>query len=163
MHIIISSIIYHVILYQILADILLNHVSFLYLLIINIPFNFKIMSYKTSSRVFILHKKKCYTHNYIKHHLPRQMIPDILDITLHFVSYLYLLIINIRFLLSKLWHLKREAGYLFCTGKNGMSIIISSISCQVRWHQIFPYHVSSRQLFVPFDYQYPFFCQNCGI
>ena len=104
----------------------------LYLLIINIPFNFKIMSYKTSSRVFIWHKKKCYTHDYIKHHLPRQMIPDILDITLHFVSYLYLLIINIRFLLSKLWHIKREAGYLFCTGKNGMSIIISSISCQVR-------------------------------
>ena len=41
-------------------------------------------------------------------------------------------------LLSKFWHIKRVAGYIFCTGKNGMSIVISSISCQVRWHQILP-------------------------
>ena len=67
------------------------------------------------------------------------MIPDILDVTFHFVSYLYLLIINIRFLGgSKLWHIKRVSGYIFCTRKNGMSIVISSISCQVRWHQILP-------------------------
>ena len=37
----------------------------------------QILAYKPRSWVFILHRKKCYTHNYIKHHLPRQIIPDI--------------------------------------------------------------------------------------
>ena len=59
------------------------------------------------------------------------------DITLDLVRYLYLLIIIIPFL-SKLWHIKRVAGYLFCTGRIGMHIIISSIICHVRWYQIFP-------------------------
>ena len=79
MHFIKSSIICHVIWYQILPDITwtLHLVSCVYLLIINMPFVIKILAYKTSSSVFILHRTKCYTHNYIKHHLPRQMIPDI--------------------------------------------------------------------------------------
>ena len=76
-HFIISNIICHVRWYQILSDITLNLFSSLYLLIINMPFVIKILAYKTSSSVFILHRTKCYTHNYIKHHLPRQMIPDI--------------------------------------------------------------------------------------
>ena len=59
----------------------------MYLLIINMSFVAKILAYKTSSWVFILHRKKCNTHNNMKHHLPRQMIPDI---TFNFVSYLYL-------------------------------------------------------------------------
>ena len=50
---------------------------------------------------------------------------------------LLLININIPFL-SKFWHIKRVAGYLFCTGRNVTRIIISSISCHVRWCQIFP-------------------------
>ena len=76
-HIIISNIICHVRWYQIFADIMLNLVSHLYLLIFIILLFVEILAYKTSSWVFILHRKKCCTHNYIKHHLPRQMIPDI--------------------------------------------------------------------------------------
>ena len=136
MRIIISSIICHVRLYKVLADITLNHVSYLYLLIINIPYNFKIVSYKTSSCVFFLHMKKCYTHNHIKHYLPRQIIPDILGITLHFVSYLYLLIINIRFFCVKIVAYK-TSSWVFILHRNKKwyehnIIIISSISCQVR-------------------------------
>ena len=38
---------------------------------------FKILEYKTSNCVFNLHKKKCYTHHYNKHHLLRHIIPEI--------------------------------------------------------------------------------------
>ena len=40
--------------------------------------------------------------------------------------------------LSKFWHIKRVAGYLFCTGRNPTHILISSIICHVRWYKIFP-------------------------
>ena len=76
-HIIILSIICHVRWNQVFADITLNLFIYLYLLISNIPLFVNILAYKTSSLVFLLHRKKCNTHNYIKHHLPRQMIPDI--------------------------------------------------------------------------------------
>ena len=75
--IIISSIISNVRWYQIFADITLNLVSYLYLLIINVSFVVGILAYKTSSSVFVMHWNKMYLHNYIKHHLPGQMIPDI--------------------------------------------------------------------------------------
>ena len=42
-------------------------------------------------------------------------------------------------LLSKLWHVKRRLGYLFCTENNVIHIIISSIICHVRWYQILSY------------------------
>ena len=74
MRIIISSIICHVKWYQRFPDITLNLVRYLYLLIINMPFVIKIVTYKMRNWVFILHRKKCYTHNYIRHHLPRQKI-----------------------------------------------------------------------------------------
>ena len=63
-----------------------------------------------------------------------QMFPDI---TFHLVSYLYLLIIIIPFL-SKFAHIKRVAGYYFCTGSNLMYFIISSIIYHVRWYQKYP-------------------------
>ena len=152
------------------------------------------MAYKTSSWVLIFHEKKCYTHNYIKHHLPRQIIPDscryqaqsrqllipfnyqyivfskilaynqeagylfwtgsnllhipisntifyvriyqkVADITFNLVSYLYLFIIKIPFS-PKFFHINREAGYLFFTGRNVIHIILSSIICHVRLYQI---------------------------
>ena len=75
--IIISSIICRVRWYQIFPDITLNLVSYLYLLIINIRFLSKSWHIKRVAGYINLHRKKCYTHNYIKHHLPRQMILDI--------------------------------------------------------------------------------------
>ena len=98
----------------------------------------KIVAYKTSSWLFILQRKKWYEHNIIiilsiscqvRWH---QIFPDI---TLHLVSCVYLLIINIRFL-SKLWHIKRVGGYLFYTRNNLMHFIISSIICHIRCFQI---------------------------
>ena len=61
------------------------------------------------------------------------MKPDVPNIRLNLVIYLYL-----SRLISKLCHIKRVAGYLFCTGRIGMHIIVSSIICHVRWYQIFP-------------------------
>ena len=76
-HMIISSFIYHVRSYQIFSDIALNLVSYMYVLIINIPVFFQTLTYKTSIWVFIWHRKKCYTHNCIMHHLSLQMAPNI--------------------------------------------------------------------------------------
>ena len=39
--------------------------------------------------------------------------------------------------MPKFWHIKRIGGYLFCTGRNVMHIIISSIICHVRLYQRF--------------------------
>ena len=64
-HIIISRIICLVRWYQIFADITLNLVSYLYLLIINMSFVVNILVYKTSSWVFILHRKKFFIHTII--------------------------------------------------------------------------------------------------
>ena len=57
------------------------------------------------------------------------------DITLDLVRYLYLLIIIIHFL-SKLWYIKRVAGYLFWTECNLMPFMLSSIICHVWLYQI---------------------------
>ena len=129
---ILSSIICIVWLYQILADITLNLFSYLCLLIINMPFVIKIVACKTSSWVFILHMKKWNAHNYIKYHLPRQMIPDI---TLNLATCTFWLSLN---LLSKFAHRKRVHGYLFSTGSYLMHFNISSIICHVRWYQMCP-------------------------
>ena len=100
-------------------------------LLVSLPFNFKIVAYKTSSWVFILHRKNWNAHNYIKHHLPRQMIPDISRY--HASSRQLLVPFDYQYtILSKFWDIKRVAEYLFCTGRNGIRIIISSIICHVR-------------------------------
>ena len=95
---------------------MLNLVSYLYLLII--PFNFKFVVYKTSSWLLIS------TGNYLLHFLISsiichvrlyQILPDIkLSCTFLFI--------NIQFL-SKFAHIKRVAGYLFCTGSNSLAYL----------------------------------------
>ena len=144
MHFIISDIICHVRWYQIFPDITLNFVSYLYLFDYQYTVFVKIRAYKTSNWVFILHGTKCYTHNYIKHHLPRQMISIIChvswyqifpDTTLNFVSYTYHFEYQ-HTVIVKFAHIKRVAVYIFCTGRTIILIIISSIICHVRWCQI---------------------------
>ena len=72
-HIIISSIVGYVGLYQRFAVITLHLVSYLYLLIIIISYFPKILIFK-SSILLLMHRKKCYTNYNIEHHLPRQII-----------------------------------------------------------------------------------------
>ena len=64
-----------------------------------------------------MHRKKCYTHNYIKHHLPCQIIPDICRY--HAQSRRLLVPFDYLYtVFSILWHMKRIAGNSFCTGGN---------------------------------------------
>ena len=123
--------------YQIFPDITLNLLSYMLLLIINIPFLSKFWHIKRVAGYLFCTGRNA-THiiisSIICHVRWYQIFPDI---TLNLVSYLYLLIINIHFL-SKSWYIKRVAGYLFCTGGNVTHIIISSIICHVRWYKIFP-------------------------
>ena len=103
-HIIISSIIFHVIWHQIFSiSRFISSAACTFWLSISV-FLVKIVAYKTSSWVFILHRKEFNALHYIKHHLPHQMIPDV----------------------SR-------------------------------------YHVTSRQLFVPFWLSISFFCQKSCI
>ena len=74
-HFIVSSIICHVRWYQIFPEITLNFVS--YFFDYQNTVYVKILGYKTSSWVFILHRKKWNAHIHIRHHLPRQIIQDI--------------------------------------------------------------------------------------
>ena len=123
--------------YQIFPDITLNLLSYMLLLIINIPFLSKFWNIKrVAGYLFCTGRNvtRIIISSIICHVRWYQIFPDI---TLNLVSYLYLLINNIHFL-SKSWHIKRVAGYLFCTVRNVTRIIISSIICHVRWYQIFP-------------------------
>ena len=135
--IIISSIISNVKWYKIFPDITLNLVSYLYLLIINIPLLSKFWNIKQVAWYSFCKGRnvtRIIISSIICHVRWYQIFPDI---TLNLVSYLYLLIFNIP-LLSKFWNIKRVAGYLFCTGRNVTRITISSIIRHVRWYQIFP-------------------------
>ena len=79
---------------------------------------------KTSSWVFIWHWKKYYTPNYIKHHLPCQILPDNSRCHSSATRTIWLSFIYWVFFLQK-----RVAGYLFCTGRNRhfqISLLVSS-------------------------------------
>ena len=114
-----------------------NLVSYLYLWIINIHFLSKSWNIKrVAGYLFCTERNvtRIIILSIISHVRWYQIFPDI---RLNLVSYLYLLNINFHFL-SKSWHIKRVAGYLFCTGRNVTCIIISSIMFHVRWYQILP-------------------------
>ena len=96
----------------------------------------------TSSKLLVTRKSKLLVASYMK--IIGNYVMHTRSATTDCTRYLqisnlilYLLIIYIPFL-SKFWDIKRVAEYLFCTGRNGIRIIISSIICHVRWYQIFP-------------------------
>ena len=114
-------------------------------------------AHKTSSWVFILHRKKFYQASsatsdyYTRYFMISRLISSA---TCTF------------WLFHRFWQTSdRVAGYSFFTGRNDNThnYIKHHLSCR-----IIPgtcrYHAKSRQLNVPFDYQYTgFFFQNSGI
>ena len=133
----------HTRLYQTLADITLNLVSYF-----NVPFDLQyngvlfpkfwhikgVAGYLFCTERTIIN---IIISSIICHVRFYQIFPDI---TLHLVSYLYLWLSINRFF-PKFWHIKRVARYSFFTGRIIIHIIVSNIICHVRFYQIFSrYH-----------------------
>ena len=97
------------------------------------------------------------TGNYIIHIFKSSKVCLIIpDITINFVSFLYLLIINIPFFL-KILASKRVAGYLFCTGSN----LMQYWKYHLKWQMML--HKSMCITFLPVQNKYPanrVICQN---
>ena len=125
----------HTSLYQTLADITLNLFSYF-----NVPFDhqyngfcfFKILAYNRVAG-YLFCTERTIIHiiisSIICHVRFYQIFPDI---TLNLVTYLYL------WLSPKFWHIKRDAGYLFFTGRIIIHIIVSSIIATSDYTSNFP-------------------------
>ena len=128
MHIIISSIVFHVRWSQKFPDITLDLVRYLYLLIIIIPFLSKLWHIKRVARYlirtgsnlmhFIISSIICHVRWYqmfFKYHVLFQQLLVPFDYQYH-----------ISFFMTIIAHIKQVARFLFCTRRNVMRLLMSN-------------------------------------